>query len=538
MNRAANNCRAAPVSVVLASDDDVEGFWDAAAGLLAHGLGADAALFSVRGATADLFGAAPQQASSTPSVGGRRSAADGEEPRASDRGGRAVSSALKTMLDRVLLQSDAERFALAWRLIARSRSEPHLLALAADRDVMRARQMEKAVRRDMHKMTAFVRFREVESAAGPAFVAWFEPEHHIVAATAPFFMRRFAGMRWSILTPRRSAHWNGEELVLAEGATRADAAAGDPIEEVWRTYYAHIFNSARLKVKAMQAEMPKKYWRNLPETELIAPLVRSAAARSAAMIAAPVVVPSRVVHVARSPDHQSGASGPDAACARNAGNGSIWAGDLPALAEAVSACARCALHCDATQAVAGEGPRSARIMLVGEQPGDQEDLAGRPFVGPAGKLLDAALARAGIDRRQCYVTNAVKHFKFEPRGKTRLHKSPSRSEIDHCRWWLDRERELVSPGLIVALGASAVRGLLGESLPVSQLRGRVIALDHGAGLLTTVHPSYLLRLTDPAEKREQWRLFLDDLVLARDWSTRDATTHASGVKTEPACSAL
>ena len=180
-------------------------------------------------------------------------------------------------------------------------------------------------------------------------------------------------------------------------------------------------------------------------------------------------------------------------------------------------CTRCPLYRDATQAVAGEGPAKARLMLVGEQPGDKEDITGRPFVGPAGQLLDKALERAWIARADCFVTNAVKHFKFEPRGKVRLHKSPDRSEIDHCRWWLDRERELVEPELIVALGASAARGVLGHAVKIAETRGRVLPAGHGQRALVTVHPSYLLRLRDEDDKRREWRAFLSDLETMRHW---------------------
>lgn len=155
-------------------------------------------------------------------------------------------------------------------------------------------------------------------------------------------------------------------------------------------------------------------------------------------------------------------------------------------------------------------------MFVGEQPGDQEDLAGRPFVGPAGQLLDKALERAEIARSACYLTNAVKHFKFEPRGKRRIHKSPNRQEIDHCRWWLDQERASIRPKVIVALGVSAVRGLTGEQVTLAQMRSRPLQLDSETQMLATVHPAFLLRLTDEQQKRAEWKRFLADLRMARD----------------------
>lgn len=492
------------VRVKLGGEDDPAAFWTAVLPLDAAGIAPERAVFETADTPPDLFAgiaaASPQQA---------LRAANGKV--------RPLPDDLRSHLDKVLLHAALDRFALVYRLVRRLRVTPHLFSIASDMDVSRASAYAKAVRRDMHKMTAFVRFREVPSAdGGQAYVAWFEPEHHIVAATAPFFMKRFASMCWSILTPRRSAHWDGENLTIAEGRTVADAAVGDPLEEVWKTYYAHIFNPARLKTGAMRAQMPKKYWRNLPEAQLIAPLIQSAQARSAAMIdAGPTPVRRR-----------SGVSAyPRAGCAamhesettRDAAPSS-----LPELSVCLDGCRRCPLHAHATQAVSGEGPPNARLMIVGEQPGDQEDLAGRPFVGPAGQLLDTALNRCGIERAQAYVTNAVKHFKYEARGKARLHKSPNASEIDHCRWWLDFEIGLVKPDLIVGLGASAARAVLRRSVAVKDVRAQVLPLDAARHALITVHPSYLLRLRDEEEKRRAWRAFLDDLSRARDWLERRA----------------
>jgi DNA polymerase len=200
------------------------------------------------------------------------------------------------------------------------------------------------------------------------------------------------------------------------------------------------------------------------------------------------------------------------------------AGSLSALAQQEAGCKRCPLYKNATQVVPGEGSPRARVMLIGEQPGDVEDLSGRPFVGPAGKLLDIALERAGVARDKCFVTNAVKHFKFEPRGKRRLHKKPDAGEIDACRWWLDRERALLHPGLIVALGATAIRGALGRSEAVSRLRGEIFDLGDGAQFLATVHPSSLLRLKDESDKRQAWRSFLADLRKIASWIETDART--------------
>lgn len=184
---------------------------------------------------------------------------------------------------------------------------------------------------------------------------------------------------------------------------------------------------------------------------------------------------------------------------------------LKALRDAEQACTRCQLYKHATQVVPGEGPARARIMMVGEQPGDQEDKQGKPFVGPAGGVLAKALEDAGIDRDAVFVTNAVKHFKFEQRGKRRLHKRPNAYEIDRCHWWLDFERALVKPDIVVALGATAVRSISGRPTSINKIRGRILTLLDGGRMLATIHPSYILRIEDEADKRAEYRKFVADL---------------------------
>jgi DNA polymerase len=189
-------------------------------------------------------------------------------------------------------------------------------------------------------------------------------------------------------------------------------------------------------------------------------------------------------------------------------------GSLAELREAENQCTRCPLYRDATQAVPGEGRAGARLMLVGEQPGDKEDLAGQPFVGPAGGVLDRALEQAGIPRRETFVTNAVKHFKHEMRGKRRLHKRPNAYEIERCHWWLEQERALVRPQTIVALGATAARSLFGRSVTIARMRGRIHRLADGTPVVVTIHPSLLLRIRDAADKQREYGDFVADLRLA------------------------
>jgi probable DNA metabolism protein len=409
------------------------------------------------------------------------------------------------LAEAVICHADAARFALLYRILLRLQADPALLSVAADADIAAARRMEKAVRRDSHKMTAFVRFREVPcDAERRRFVAWFEPDHYIVRRMAPFFARRFADMDWMILTPKGSAALDAGALALSD-APAAKPELADPTDPLWLTYYASIFNPARLKVKAMQSEMPKKYWKNLPEASLIPSLIGQVPARLAAMAEQAAQAPPAfhaAIHARRPADAGAAPAAP---------------GSLAALRDAARGCTRCPLHCQATQTVFGEGPESAALMIVGEQPGDHEDLAGRPFVGPAGRLFDRTLGEAGIDRAAVYVTNAVKHFKHEPRGKRRIHRTPNAGEIDHCRWWLRHEITLVKPRLIVAMGATALFALTGEKGRLSDRRGSVGAFGQDTALLATVHPAYLLRVPDPRTAQEETGRFREDLMVARDW---------------------
>lgn len=186
---------------------------------------------------------------------------------------------------------------------------------------------------------------------------------------------------------------------------------------------------------------------------------------------------------------------------------------LTALAHAEAHCTRCPLYKHATQVVPGEGSPRSRLMMVGEQPGNNEDMEGRPFVGPAGRILDRAIADADLDRRKIFVTNAVKHFKFEQRGKRRLHKKPNAYEIDRCHWWLEQELRVIKPELVVALGATAVRSLTGRPMAIVKLRGRAVPLADGTPLVATIHPSYLLRIRDDDDKASEYARFVNDLRL-------------------------
>jgi DNA polymerase len=476
------------MAAVLPGPADFAAWRGAARGMLGAGVPPEDTEWRVAGDAPSLFAeAAPPPASSAAHV-----------PRA-----------FVDLAEIAIRHADPERFALLYRVLWRlTHGEPALMQVATDPDIVRLHAMAKAVKRDAHKMHAFLRFRQVETEAGTRHVAWFEPDHHIEEAEAGFFVRRFAGLRWSIVTPRRSVHWNGTDLSFGPGGRRQDVPPDDAVEPLWRAYYAAIFNPARLKPGAMRAEMPRKYWRNMPETAEIPRLLREAPRRAAQMVANGVTAPnptpqkpggaSRVEHAMDLPDAGSDPKAALAALARELAGRN----DLPDFARR------------ATQMVFGEGPVGAKLFLVGEQPGDEEDIQGRPFVGPAGRLLNRALDAAQVPRDEAYVTNAVKHFRFTPSGKRRLHQSPDAGDIAYYRPFLLREIGLVGPKLLVALGATALRALTGKALPVMKTRGTTVAGPEGLPVFATVHPSYLLRLPDEDAQRREYARFVEDLRAA------------------------
>ena len=453
----------------LADEDDFDGWRDAARRFALADIAPADIVWQVGDVADDLFAAEADVADDRPDAAF------------------SVPRDFVTLARSAICHSDPERFALLYRLLLQVRARPGSMGDRADPVLRRIEDIAKAVRRDIHKMRAFVRFREIAAEPGlePRFVAWFEPDHHIVRTNAGFFVRRFASMHWSILTPELAVHWDGERLTEGPGATQADAPHGDPLEDMWRTYYASIFNPARVKIGAMTKEMPRKYWKNMPETALIPALIAGAQAREISMV--------------------------EASRSKPGGNSQVaW----DKLREEAAHCTRCPLHKPATQTVFGEGPVDAAMMLVGEQPGDQEDVAGHPFVGPAGQKLDEALAAAGVDRTQLYVTNAVKHFKFEPRGKRRIHAKPDAGEIEACRWWVDQERLLIRPQVTLALGATAARSLFGKAVTIKATRGRAHALKDGSEAWVTIHPSYLLRIEDAVQADEEYHRFVAEIGVA------------------------
>ncbi len=468
--------------VVLKEPGDFAEWRSAARGLLASGIAPDDVSWRGSAEGASLFG---------------------DEAVVAPAGAVSLPRELLEIAERVICHRDPETAARLYRIIWRAARDRQLLARTTDSEIDWLRKADKAIRRDVHKMHAFVRFRRLGEEAGrESFAAWFEPTHRILRLTAPFFQRRFYGMDWAIVTPDARAIWQDETLNYGPGGTKDEVPDSDLVEDQWRTYYGAIFNPARVKIDAMRAEMPKKYWKNLPEAQDIGPLLAGAEARVERMREAAVSMANPLTDKWRTRVPEDLLLDDDVKT-------------LADVARAVDRCTRCPLYCNATQGVVGEGAERAQIMLVGEQPGDQEDLQGRPFVGPAGQVLNEALEEAGLDRTRLFLTNAVKHFKFEPRGKRRLHQNPTTGEIDICRWWLDKERALVQPDLIVTLGASALRGVTGKSASITSMRGAVHELEGGTKLIATIHPSFLLRLPDRERAAKERALFVADLALAR-----------------------
>jgi probable DNA metabolism protein len=389
----------------------------------------------------------------------------------------------------VACSRDEGRWSLLYRILFRLKHEtPHLLKIASDDDVQRAHVLMKSVTRDIHKMHAFVRFKHVTTEGQDIYMAWHRPEHLIVEEATPFFVRRFGDKNWCIFTPDRTATWDGQELKFSEGISQHLFPHKDDFDELWKSYYSSIFNPARLKIKAMKTEMSPKYWGSLPEAALIPDLIRQA--------------PQRLEKMAKNQNIQ--ASPPPTET-------------LEDLYQAAAGCKACPLYLGANHMVPGEGPAQSEIMIVGEQPGDQEDLAGKAFVGPAGHVLNEQLQSAGLIRSDIYLTNAVKHFKFRQTEKLRLHQRPSGPEMHACRPWLEEEIKKVKPRIIVALGTTAATSVLGRLPKISQERGKVLTHSSFAEvIILSWHPAAILRAKDAADAAEKKQQLAADLALARE----------------------
>ena len=395
-----------------------------------------------------------------------------------------------------------DRFAFLYKLVWRWQNGQHDVLSAADEDGARLHAMVKTIRRETHKMHAYLRFRERAAGSGaPQFVAWFEPEHDVLPQVAAHFSRRMGQTTWMIGTPQATMLWDGTTLHAGPPLMHGPEDIADTGEAMWLTYYRSTFNPARLNVSVMQGHIASRYWKNMPEGALVPAMIADAAAGARRDGQTTTVGARHGVTIPISAD----AAQPKR--------------DQPST---LDQCRRCDLWRNATQAVPGVGARSARIMLVGEQPGDQEDLAGTPFIGPAGQVLDNAFRQAGLDRASIYLTNAVKHFKWEPRGKRRLHNTPAQQEIAACAYWLEEELATVAPAVIVALGGTALKAILGDPKATITNRLGTPFLHEGRWIVAVYHPSYILRVPGDAAKAQAMDVLIEGLKRAQEYARSPA----------------
>lgn len=387
-----------------------------------------------------------------------------------------------------------DRWALLYRVLWRVAQGDRSAMLAGDGDGSDLQRRVKSVRREAHHMHAFLRFRERPADAGPPrFVAWHEPAHDILEVAAEHFAERLGRETWLIATPDAAALWDGQQMRFLRPCPPElrDLArsAADPGADLWLAYYHSTFNPARLNRDVLESSMPVRFWKHLPEGPLIPQMMSQARAGQQRLAQAASVSTREGKEVLIASDRAQPKRAPSTS---------------------LGECRDCDIWRGATCAVAGEGPQQAPIMLIGEQPGDQEDLAGRPFVGPAGQVLGNALERAQLQREALYLTNAVKHFKWIPRSGpnsravTRKHATPKPGEIKACHRWLDEELAQVSPQVVVALGRTALASLLGtfepQRLRLADFAGAPFRHED-RWVIVAPHPAAVLRAGEDGERR-------------------------------------
>ncbi|MBC7713049.1 MAG: UdgX family uracil-DNA binding protein, partial [Rhizobacter sp.] len=340
---------------------------------------------------------------------------------------------------------------------------------------------------------AFVRFKEIKKNDESIYMAWHRPDHRVLKFSAPFFTDRFNGMNWAIFTEEESMTWINNKLEFGPGISQREAEAQDSMEELWKTYYASIFNPGRVKIKMMKSELPVRHWKTLPEAELIDQLIAEAPARLDAFYESQR--PSALQWVPKGEN--------------------VTLSELRTALPNCSACGNCSR---ATAPVAGSGPETARIVFVGEQPGNEEDLNGSPFVGPAGQLLMEALEIAGILRSEVYLTNAVKSFKWKDLNGMRKHVNPTAADIAACRPWLKSELDIVRPQILVCLGASAALSVFGKMMKVGDSHGKIFQTTFSDKTIILSHPSAILRMQNPEDKERLYNKFVGDILALKDLS--------------------
>jgi probable DNA metabolism protein len=373
-----------------------------------------------------------------------------------------------------------------WRL---THGEKNLLAISSDLLVNELALLAKSVGRDAHKMKAFIRFRCYEENSKKFYIAWYQPDHNIIRKVAPFFVRRFGTMDWLIVTPYETAMWDGEQLSFLPGQQKFIHSQEDDFNNLWRTYYRAIFNPARIKIKAMLREMPVRYWHNLPETQVITEILQEAPSRVANMLKyTEGLVNSALDYF------------PDVI-------------DLENLKKASMQCRACPIHGCAKQTVFGRGSSKAKIVIVGEQPGSQENEQGLPLIGPSGQYLQKILLNLNIDLEEIYFTNAIKHFKHQVIDSRIKYQTPTIKEINACKPWLVAEIELIQPKIIICLGLVAAKSLVSHGFHFKKQRGKWQHYKH-IPLLVTYHPAAILRSRDDVVKAELTQLFSQDIKTA------------------------
>ena len=382
-------------------------------------------------------------------------------------GGFTLPRPLVALAAQAFQAREPERFGLLYTLVWRAHHGGIDVKDPDDPDLRIARFWAFAVRADAHRMRTHLRFMPIGSAEHRHFLGWYEPEHFVLEANARLLARRDPTTGFTIVTPDGTAHW--DTVALRFGSGLKNPGDDDTLRAWWEAHRDLVLAAA-------------DSGGGLPEAEALDEAPRPLDRPPLGFVVLPASETSAIAGVA----HEA------------------------------RGCERCELYRAAAQTVFGEGPSGARVMFIGEQPGDQEDVIGRPFVGPAGQMLDDALEEAGIDRRLIYITNAVKHFKFSLRGRRRIHQSPSPEEIGICRFWLDAERTAVNPELIVLLGGSAGRAVLGRPVAVTRERGQPFDLPTGGRAFLTVHPSYLLRQPDEVSRAREYAAFVRDLRTVRE----------------------
>lgn len=430
------------------------------------------------------------------------------------------------MLQTAARTADDDRWAFLYRVLWRYVNGEHDAVLPGDIDGSLLNKRIKLIHREIHYWQAFLRFKktslQLSTNNQPAtinnldtenhiymtdntlashdnneiWIAWCEFENYIIEPIANYFLNRMGQARWLIVAPTGLAFFDGKRLNIDFKRYTKPSSITDPIETLWRTYFSSTFNPSRSNPKLTKKHLPVRFWKHLPEGDLIPSLVAQAANTSQSHAQAQALhnISGSTVDVSASQAYPNRKPSSD-----------------------LNECRRCGLWENATQAVAGVGPDSAKLILVGEQPGDSEDLSGLPFVGPAGQVLNKALIAADIKHDEVYMTNAVKHFKWQASGQRRLHKTPAQSEINACRFWLDKELQRFPNTSVVTLGATALKSIMQKTITLSSVLNQPFQHE-GRWIIATYHPSYILRVPDTKLQQEAELALITGLKLAREIS--------------------